>query len=86
MALWKQNFLTCALVAAIAFETHPLVSYVICETVVPLPETALKLFSGISSRDVRKSLSLRGFSFSFWKEPKIAGGPSHVNKVHGPFL
>ena len=43
MALWKHNLLTCALAAAVAFEILSLWSYVLRETMVPLPETVLKI-------------------------------------------
>jgi hypothetical protein len=43
MALWKQNFLTCALTAAVAFGTLSLWSYALRETMVSLLETFLKI-------------------------------------------
>ena len=43
MALWKQNLLTCALAAAVAFEILSLWSYALRETMVPPPETVLKI-------------------------------------------
>jgi hypothetical protein len=43
MALGKQNLITCALVAAVAFEILSLWSYAIRETMVPLSETVLKI-------------------------------------------
>ena len=43
MALWKQNLLTCALVAAVAFKILLLWSYALREMMVPLPETVLKI-------------------------------------------
>jgi hypothetical protein len=42
MALWKQNLLTCALAAAVAFEILSLWSYALHEMMVPLPDTVLK--------------------------------------------
>jgi hypothetical protein len=47
MALWKQILLTCALAAAVA-----LWSYALRETMAPLTETVLKLFSGIPRSNV----------------------------------
>jgi len=43
MALWKQNLLTCALAAAVAFEILSLWNYALREMMVPLPETVLKI-------------------------------------------
>ena len=43
MALWKQNLITCAPTAAVTFEILSLWSYALCETMVPLPETVLKI-------------------------------------------
>jgi hypothetical protein len=43
IALWKQNLLTCALAAAVAFEILSLWSYALRETMVPLPEIVLKI-------------------------------------------
>ena len=43
MALWKQSLLTCALEAAVTFEMLSLWSYALRETMVPLPETVLKI-------------------------------------------
>jgi hypothetical protein len=43
MALWKQNFLTCALAADVAFEILPLWSYALRETMVSLQEKILKI-------------------------------------------
>ena len=43
MAAWKQILLTCALAAAVAFEILSLWSYALRETMVPLPETVLKI-------------------------------------------
>jgi hypothetical protein len=43
MAPWKQNLLTCALAAAVAFEILSLWSCALHETMVPLPQTVLKI-------------------------------------------
>jgi hypothetical protein len=43
MALRKQNLLTCALAAAVAFEILSSWSYALRETMVPLPEAVLKI-------------------------------------------
>ena len=43
MALWKQNLLTCALAAAVAFEILSLWNCALRETIVPLPETVLEI-------------------------------------------
>jgi hypothetical protein len=43
MALWEQNLLTCVLTAAVTFEILSLLSYALHETMVPLPETVLKI-------------------------------------------
>jgi hypothetical protein len=43
IALWKQNLLTLALVAAVAFEVHSLWSYALHEMMVPLSETVMKI-------------------------------------------
>jgi hypothetical protein len=43
MGPWKQNLLTCALAAAVALEILFLWSYALRETMVPLPETVLKI-------------------------------------------
>jgi len=45
MALWKQNLLTCAVAAAVAFEILSLWSYALHEMMAPLPETVLKIVS-----------------------------------------
>ena len=45
MALWKQTLLTCALGAAVSFEMLSLWSYALRETMVPLPETVLKIWT-----------------------------------------
>jgi hypothetical protein len=44
MALCKQNLLTCALAVAIAFEILDMLSYVLRETMVPLPENLQNRF------------------------------------------
>jgi hypothetical protein len=49
MALWKQNLLTYALAAA-AFEILSFWNYAHCETIVPLPKTALKIVFRIASQ------------------------------------
>jgi hypothetical protein len=43
MALWKQNLLTCALTAAVAFEAQSLWSFALHEMIMPRPETVLKI-------------------------------------------
>ena len=42
-ALWMQNLFTCSLAAAVAFEILSFWRYALRETVVPLPETVLKI-------------------------------------------
>jgi hypothetical protein len=43
MTLWKWNLLTLVLAAAVAFEMLSLWSYALRETMLPLPETVLKI-------------------------------------------
>jgi hypothetical protein len=43
MVLWKQNLLAYALAAAVAFEILSLCSCAFHDTMVPLPETALRM-------------------------------------------
>ena len=90
MALWKQNLLTCALAAAVTFEILSLWSYTLRETMVPLPETVLKIVISnvftlcwMSERSANLC-PFRAF-FNFGKSQNRRG-LSQVNKVDGPFL
>ena len=95
IALWKQNLLTCALAAAVAFEILSFWSYALRKTMVPLPENSLEnrfpeYLAGIFSRCVgcQKSQQIFVFlgHFLILKRAKNRRGLSHVNKVDGPLL
>ena len=75
MALWKQNLLTRALAAAVAFEILSLWIYALSETMVPLPETVLKIVLRWMSERSANLRSFRAF-FNFGKSQKFQGAKS----------
>jgi hypothetical protein len=90
MDLWKQNLLTCALAISVAFEILSLWSYALRETMVPLPETILKIVFRNTSRCIRyqecQQIFVPSGHFLILERAKNRRGPSQVNKVDGPFL
>jgi len=93
MALWKQNLLTCALAAAVAFEIVSLWSYALHATAGnSLENSFLEYLAVTFSRCVgcQKGQQIfvpsDHFFFLILERAKNRRGLSQLNKVEGPFL